>query len=160
MNDKTQTLAQLESIFYQWESLLSGLTDDQLNAPQSPGEMSIKDVVGHLRAWQQLSIARLEAAAGGGEPVMPDWTAGLPPDEEEELDAHNARIYALYHDQPWPDVHRAWREGFRRFLELAGAIPEEDLLAAGRYPWLEGYALIDVVEGSYEHHLEYIEDLT
>jgi hypothetical protein len=79
---------------------------------------------------------------------------------EELTDPHNARIYAIYHDRPWASVYHAWREGFQRFLALAEAIPEEDLLATGRYPWLEGYALIAVLEGSYEHHEEHMKGLS
>ena len=71
----------------------------------------------------------------------------------------NAWLYAKDRDQSWPDVYRNWSEGFRRFLELAAAIPENDLLEVGKYPWLEGYALYAVLEGSYEHHREHAEYL-
>jgi len=56
-------------------------------------------------------------------------------------------------------VHRDWTEGFLRFLELGEAMPEKALLDAGRYTWLEGYALFAVLEGSYEHHREHAEYL-
>jgi hypothetical protein len=149
----------LNDVSRRWEELLASLSEDQIDAPQPDG-LSIKDVVAHLRAWQVVSITRLEAAQSGGEPMYPDWFAGLDPDVEEHTDVFNARIYDAHHRQPWSRVYTDWRDGFRRFLELAESIPEEELLAAGRYPWLSGYALSDVLEGSYEHHVEHLEELS
>jgi hypothetical protein len=73
---------------------------------------------------------------------------------KEDLDQINAWIYETYREQPWSSVHHDWREGFLRFLELGEAIPEKELLEAGRYPWLEGHPLSLVLVSSYEHHHE------
>jgi hypothetical protein len=56
-------------------------------------------------------------------------------------------------------VYRKWREGFLRFLEAGKAIPEEEMVDTGRYPWLKGYPLLAVLEGSYEHHKEHRESI-
>lgn len=159
MIDKISTLAALRDEFDQWRTYLTGLTDAQITAPDPANGLSIHDIVGHLHAWQQLSIARLEAAHRGGEPVYPDWCAGHYPDDEEYIEQFNATIHDTYRQQPWPRVHELWRDGFVRFLELAEAAPEGDLLATARYPWLRGYALIDVLQGLYEHHVEHRDSL-
>ena len=159
MNDRNQIMAMLTEEFNRWEELLAGLSEAQIAAPELPGHWSLKDVIGHLRAWQQLSIARLEAAQRNQEPVLPDWLAGLDPDSEENLDQFNARIYAIYQQQPWPQVYQQWRDGFLRLLEVAEALPEAGLLDSEKYPWLNGYALIAVLEGTYEHHHEHLEPL-
>ena len=82
-------------------------------------------------------------------------------DLEAEGEPHdlNAWLYAQTRDTPWPSVFQDWRAGFLRLLELGESIPEQDLLEAGKYSWLEGYALIDVLEGTYEHHHEHAEHL-
>jgi hypothetical protein len=109
-----------------------------------------------MMAWQQVSIARLQAANHGREPVYPGWLGEADPFyANEHVDEFNARIHAAHRDAPWSSVHRAWRDGFRRFLELGEAIPEEALSATGRYPWLRGEALAAVLEGSLEHHQEH-----
>jgi hypothetical protein len=154
MNDKQQILGALTAELNRWEELLAGLDEAQLIHPRSSG-LSIKDVLGHLHAWQQLTIARLEAAQRGREPIMPDWVTGPDPDAEEDLETFNANIHATYRQQPWPRVYEAWQEGFRRLLRLAEERPEDDLLDAAKYPWLNGYALSDVLQGSYEHHVEH-----
>lgn len=153
MNDKKQIITMLKAEFNRWEELLAGMSEEQITAPHLPSNLSIKDVIAHLRAWQQRSVARLEAALLNREPEFPRWPAELDP-ESEDADRTNAWIYETYREQPWSSVHRDWREGFLRFLELGEAIPEKDLLAAGRYPWLEGRPLSFILLASYEHHHE------
>lgn len=154
MDDKQQALGALRDEFKRWEDLLASLSQEQITAPELPAGLSIKDVLAHLMAWQQVSIARLEAAQLGREPVYPSWLAGRSPESEEDLDQFNARIYESYCGQPWPRVHQDWRSGFLRLLLLAEEIPEADLLDPQRYPWLGGYPLVAVLHGSYEHHYE------
>ncbi len=151
----------LREEFGHWEELLAGMSDEQINTPQPPSNWSVKDVIAHLRAWQQISIARLEAALFNTSPVFPGWLGGMDPfdaESDDHRDETNARIFSENHVLPWANVHRAWREGFLRLLELGEAVAEEALLDAERYTWLEGYPLSAVLEGTYEHHLEHFGD--
>jgi hypothetical protein len=111
----------------------------------------------HLRACQQRSIARFEAARLHREPEFPKWLAELDPDAETNTDHMNAWIYESSREQSWSTVHQHWREGFQRFLELGEAIPEKDLLDAGRYPWLKGHPLAFILLASYDYHQEHLE---
>jgi hypothetical protein len=158
MNDKEQILTRLNDEFNSWEILLGSLSEAQITAPQ-PSDMSIKDVMAHLMAWQQLSIMRLEAALNDREPEPMPWPEELGPEPEGDPYDINNWFDEQYHTQSWPNVYQAWRTGFLRFLELAQAVPEADLLAPGKYHWLEDYPLMAVLEGSYEHHREHMETL-
>jgi hypothetical protein len=159
MNDKQQILTTLREEFTRWEELLASLSEQQITAPLLPSHWSIKDEIAHLRAWQQRSIARLQAALLNRAPEFPTWPAGLDPESEEDTTLINAWIYEAFRDQPWSSVHRDWREGFLRFLELGEAIPEKDLLEPGRYAWLGEYRLAIVLTSSYEHHEEHLDRL-
>jgi hypothetical protein len=152
MNGKQEILIRLREVYKRWGELLANLSEAQIIASQLPSNLSIKDVIGHLRAWQQVTIARLEAALFDREPELPIWLDGLDPESDRHLEQFNARIHETYRVQPWSSVHRDWRDGFQRVLELGEAIPEKDLLDAERYPWLEGYPLSAVLTGTYEHH--------
>lgn len=156
---KTHMLAALREEFDHWEKVLAGLSEAQITAAPQPSELSIKDEIAHLWAWQQRSIARLEAGLNGEEPKMPQWLPGVTGESEEETDQINARIYTTYQDRPWPEVYAQWRTGFLRFLELGQAITEPALLDSSRYGWLGGYSLADVLLGSYDHHQEHLEKL-
>jgi hypothetical protein len=154
MSDKKQILKILKEEFNRWEELLAGMSEEQITEPHLPSSLSMKDVIAHLWAWQQRSIARMEAALHDREPQFPRWLETLEPDSEDDLDQVNAWIYETYREKPWSLVYRDWREGFLRFLELGEAIAEEDLLEPGRYAWLQGHPLSLVLVSSYEHHHE------
>ncbi|HEU5011617.1 MAG TPA: maleylpyruvate isomerase N-terminal domain-containing protein [Roseiflexaceae bacterium] len=159
MNEQHEILRALQEEFNRWEEVLASLSEAHITAPQLDEHWSIKDVVAHLWAWQQRSIARLEAALHDRQPAYPQWPSQFDPEAEDQPHDLNAWLYESYRDQPWADVYRNWREGFLRLLQSGAAIPDKDLTDAERYPWLEGYALVDVLRGSYEHHQEHAEYL-
>ena len=159
MHDKHHSLTMLREEFNRWEALLLRLNEADITARQLPANLSIKDVVAHVRAWQQVSIARLEAALLNREPAFPPAPAEFDLDTENNVDGINAWIHETYRDQPWSSVYRDWRAGFLQFLELGAALPETDLFDAERYPWLRGYPLAATLQGSYEHHQEHLEEI-
>lgn len=159
---KRHILAALQEEFDQWEKVLAGLSEEQVSRPQ-PGHYSVKDVLAHLRAWQEISVARLSAGLHQRAPEFPAWMSDLPANWEDEADLTtdltNARIYELNRDQPWPSVLEAWRACFRQLLELGEVIPEPALLNSNRYPWLNGDSLAVVLLGTYDHHHEHLDKL-
>jgi hypothetical protein len=159
MSEHRQAIDALRAQFEQWEAALARLGEPRILAPTLPDGQSVKAIVGHLHAWQQLSVARLEAAQADTAPHMPAWLEGGDPEEDAATDRYNARIAALFRDRPWPEVHAAWREGFLRLLALAEALPVATLLDSARFPWLNGYAPLAVLQGSHEHHVEHLDEL-
>ena len=159
MNMKGHILTALSEQYDRWEILLNGMLEEQITAPLIPSEWSTKDVMAHLMAWQQRSIARVEAAQLDREPEFPSWLPELDPDEEDNTEQTNAWIYSTYRKQPWTKVHQDWRSGYLRFLEAGERISEKDLLDTGRYPWLKGYPLAYILLASYDHHQEHYEKL-
>jgi hypothetical protein len=155
--DKQTLITALHSVFDRWEALLAGLSEAQISARTLPSDLSVKDVVAHLRAWQQVSSARLEAAQAGSQPDYTFWPDRLRPGPDEPLEDINAWIHATYLDQPWSSVHAVWRAGFQRFVSLVEAAPEADLEPEGRFAWLDGLPLVAVISGSLDHHIEHLE---
>jgi hypothetical protein len=156
MNTKNELLTFVRAEFAQWEALLGTLSEEQLTTPTFRPDFSIKHELAHLKVWQEISIARIEA---GLHHTTPDYsgTPAFTPDVDETPDILNQWTYEQYHEQSWYDVYTAWRDGFFRFIVLADALPESDLFETGKYTWLEGYTLADVFLWSCEHHLEHRE---
>ena len=159
MNDKAKIIRMLRDEFERWEELLGGLSEEQIIEPKRMEALSIKDIVAHVTTWQEISVARMEAALDHREPVFPGWPAELDPDTDEDLDRINAWIYesrrvsALEGNPPG-------MEGEVSALDrIGGGVPEKDLMEVGRYAWIEGYALAAVLVSSYEHHEEHLEAL-
>lgn len=154
MNDKNQLLKLLREEFGRWEEFLTGLSEGQLTAGQLADNYSIKDVLAHLWAWQQRSVARMEAAVADKEPVFPQWPEDLDVNSEADLDRINDWIYQANRETPWSAVYAGWRNNYLHFVELIEKVPEKDLLEPGRYSWLGDYPLAVIVQSSYEHHHE------
>ena len=160
MNNKAEILSMLRDEFDRWEEVLNGLSPQQITAPNFLSEWSIRDTLAHLMAWQTRSIARLEGALLGKDPEFPKWPTQWDPDLVDDPEQINAWIYTTYRLESWEGVHRAWRAGFQRFLELAEKIPEPDLLDPKRFTWMEGQPLALVLLSSYEHHhIDHLEPL-
>ena len=152
MHDKTQLITMLREEFNRWEDLLTGLSEEQITDRTLHSDWTIKDVVAHLWTWQQLSVARMEAALHNTEPEYPGWPESLDPDAEDDTDEINQWIYDTNREKPWSTVYQDWKDRFLRLLELAEAVPEKDLMNPERYAWLDGHPLALVLLGSYEHH--------
>ncbi|MGE5140725.1 MAG: ClbS/DfsB family four-helix bundle protein [Rudaea sp.] len=159
MDMKDHILAALREVLDDWQALLSGMSESQVNAPLVPSDWSTKDVMAHLWAWQQRSIARVEAALRDREPEFPVWPAGLDPESDADTEAVNDWIYQANRPLPWSRVYQNWSGGFQRFLELSGAVSERDLLDSSKYTWLGGYPLALILIASYDHHREHLDKL-
>jgi hypothetical protein len=155
MASKDQMLSRLQQEFERWDSMLAGMSEAEITETLRASGWSIKDVIAHLWAWQQLSIARMQAAVKGGAPDFHLWSAEFNPDHDQKY--INAWIHETYRDKPWSAVYGDWKAGFQHFLELGESVPEADLLEKGRYKWLPDYPLFAVLQGSYDHHAEHME---
>ena len=159
MNMKDHILAALREEFNSWEELLASLREEQLTTLHFDFDWSIKDVMAHLWAWQQISIARMEAGALDNEPKFPKWIENIGEDWEENADRVNALTYETNHKKSWTEIYQNWKNGFLRFLELGNKISERDLLDGDKYSWLKGYSLAFILVASYDHHQEHLEKL-
>jgi hypothetical protein len=159
MNDKQHILNDLTEIFNRWQEFLTNLSEEQITAPLVPSEWTMKDVVAHMWAWQQASVARAEAALHDREPEYPEWWRLMGPNPDEDVDRTNAWIYESNRDKPWSSVYADWKAQFQRYLELTRRVPEKDLLEPGRYAWMGTYALVASPMGSFDHHEEHLDTL-
>jgi len=159
MNKKQKILNELTEIFNRWQELLASLSEEQITGQLLPSDWTVKDAVSHLWAWQQASVARMEAALHDREPDYPKWWEIFSPDPNEDVDRTNAWIYATNRDKPWSNVYADWKMQFQHYLELASQLPEKDLLEPGKYTWMDGYALSASSMGTLEHHQEHYDTL-
>ena len=159
MNMKEHILAALRDQFHSWEELLASLSEEQITAPHFDLNWSIKDVMAHLWAWQQISIARLEAGVQYREPEFPKWIVDSVENWEEDVDRVNALTFETQHTKSWSEIYENWRNGFLKLLRLGSQISERNLIDGDRYTWLKGYNLAAILIASYDHHQEHLEKL-
>src|SRR3569832_2049298 len=112
MNMKDHILMALREQLEGWEKLLASLPEDQITSPHFDFDWSIKDVIAHLWAWQQIYIARIEGGLQNQEPVFPKWIVEAIDDWEEGANRVNAMTYEAQLDKSWSEFYQNWRSGF------------------------------------------------
>ncbi|MDK2980168.1 MAG: hypothetical protein PWQ55_515 [Chloroflexota bacterium] len=155
MSMQAHMLIALREQMHDWQVVLEGAAQERAVMPLAGSDWSLKDVVIHLWAWQQRSLARLEAALNGGQPQFPDWPKQYSPDTDPSVDGLNAWIRDTYKDRTWEQARADWLAGYQRLIELAGRFAQRDLFDDERYPWMDRYPLAAVLTGTYDHHLEH-----
>ena len=143
-----------------WQEILFSVKEPGSVLPVMDNGWSLKDVLAHLSAWQQITLARLKAASDNEEPQYPDWFPGQDPETEVDLNRVNTLIQQTWCEKSWSAVHDTWQDQFQHILSLFLLIPEEDFLAAGKFPWLPGYPLLAVLDGARSHHEEHRQALS
>jgi hypothetical protein len=102
------------------------------------GEWSIKDVLAHLADWEaHMPVWMIEARRG--EPVA-EIESGL---NWKQFDEFNQRIYARYKDQSLDEVQVYFHNTHQEYKQMVEAMPEDEMLERGRYPFIGKGAVYD-----------------
>jgi hypothetical protein len=147
--NKSALLEQIERERAFWDQLLADIGERRMLEPGATDEWSFKDVVAHLNGWRRKTLARLDAAHHGHAPAAPPWPAQL--DEDDDVDQINDWIYKANRERPLQEVLGEYSQSFQRMRDAVTALPERDLSEVGRYPWLQNYALANVITDSFGH---------
>lgn len=89
------------------------------------GEWSVKDVLGHLAAWESEYIKAIEQFLRGERPSMLDIT---------DCDAWNAEQARLRWDVPLEQIEAELISTRRRLLDLVASLPDETFRLPGPPP--------------------------
>ncbi len=143
---KTGILARLRAARGELERLLATLEPERMLEAGVVARSSVKDVLARLADWEEHMSVWLEAARRG-EPVPgpePDLTW-------DQLKLFNERIHEAHRDQPLAEVRDYFHAAHVRFMDMVTAMPEKEMLARSRYPFLERQALYDWLVAYADH---------
>jgi hypothetical protein len=141
---KPEIIKRLHAERRRLEANLATLTPDQMCQPGAVGTWSFKDVLAHLAEWEAHMPVWVGAARHGETVEQPDW---------KNLDGFNDRLYQRHKDQSLDEVLAYFNETHHQFMEMAEAMPEEEMLTPSYYPftgkgaiwdWLNAYAAHDM----------------
>jgi len=104
-----------------------GLDANTLVSTPVMGEWTVKDVLAHVAAWDDIHANRAELALAGREAEI----VGV------ELDERNAELFVQRHGWSLEQALRTATDSRRRFLEIVGAANAEQLVRPIRLPWRE-----------------------
>jgi hypothetical protein len=130
-----------------WDALVRVVREQDMLSPGVVGDWTFKDAVVHLTYWRRRTVARFVAALPGGEPLPPEWWVEVP----EDVQQANAQNYRANRDRSLTDVLDESREVWQQLVDAVEALPEADLLQAGRFDWMAGSPLAAALYWSYGH---------
>jgi AraC family transcriptional regulator len=138
-----------------FRQLVAPLGEAQMTAPNVQGVWSIKDIVAHVTAWEELMADWLDAVARGETPDMPEF-------DQASLDLLNEEMYLVHRDESLSEVMAAFDGLKGRALASIEAVPEQDLLAQCRLGWMKDDPLWHLVGANtfwhYPAHMAKIKD--
>ena len=144
LRSKALILTRLQTERRRLEKNLAQVSRAEMVQPNAVGAWTLKDVLAHLADWEA-RMPRWVAAARRGDPVeTPE--PGL---TWKQLDILNERIYAAHRRQSLAKVLDDFQSAHQALMALAAAMPEDEMLAHGRYAftgpgtvydWLIAYA--------------------
>ena len=144
---REEYLAVLESTPARIRSLVTGLTDAQLDTPYRPGGWTVRQVVHHVADSHMNSYVRMKLAVTENQPAVKTYEEGLWAELPEAKTAPVAMSLDLL-----DTLHRRW-------LAFLRALPESDFRKTFSHPeW--GIVSLDDALGMYawhcRHHTEHI----
>lgn len=129
------------------EANLAALTQEELRAPGPVGTWSVKDLLAHLVAWEQLFLGWYEAGLAGKVPA----TAPVGMSAKAIADL-NQRIYAQNQHLSLERIQAEFETSFQQVWACLQAIPDEAMFAQGHYEWTGRFALADYIAGNTCNH--------
>jgi hypothetical protein len=129
-SNKEDLLSAMQTEHEALEKALEALTEEQITTVRRATKWSIKDVLAHLSAWEQMVIGWYETGRKGRTPVVPsekfNWA---------QLPALNKEIYEKHRTRPLKAVLRGFHDSFAQVRKTIQGISEADLFTPGRYAW-------------------------
>jgi uncharacterized protein (TIGR03083 family) len=151
---KAQLLELTRREYAALERALAGLSDRQMtDAPD--GGWSVKDLLAHIAAWQQV-LLRFHMGGQSFREAAPDITANYATDD---VDTINEAFYRRDKDRPLAEVLDTFRRSHRQTLAAIEGMSEAELFRsytpAGRDPSAGGRLANWIAGDTYEHYMEH-----
>jgi hypothetical protein len=108
----------------------------------------VKDLIGHLLAWELEVTTSLRAYAAGKEYVIPGFT-------NDEV--YNASVYERYRDVPFDQLRADWEAVRAGMISAIRAIPPERLDGQIMCPWKLYSDLNGIVRDMINHEAEHLQ---
>lgn len=148
MPDKLQLFARLDATRAETESILASVDPERVI--YIDGEWTVKDLIGHLSAWEQAAVTSLQAYAEGEEAKLPD---------QMSEDDYNHLNVARRKNFPVEKILLEWKETRDWLKQVLEEMPPDRLPGKMTYPWGEQGSVTGLVDAMIDHELEHRQDI-
>jgi hypothetical protein len=123
VGDRDDILSMLEESRSELASAIQGLPDDKMAVPLAD-DWSAKDIMGHITAWDEVTVSDLRRIARGRLPTLAAF-------REAEVDSWNAFLIRPRKLFPLPQIRAEFEEARAEMVVALKELPE-GLLAQGQ----------------------------
>jgi hypothetical protein len=132
-----------------WRDLAAEVRPERYADPGPMGEWSFADMAGHLLAWRNRSIARIDALGRGEPEPVPPWPSELDDDGpiNDWIRAHDA-------GRPPEQLVADYDASYDRLIAAIEAVPDAMLSDPDAFPWIGGHLTdADFTSHLHEEHV-------
>ena len=127
---KDQLLELASTNYDKLQAEITHLTPEEMTESGVVEIWSVKDVLAHLTAWQQMTLSWYRIGKTGETPITPSekytW---------REIPALNQEIYETYRDAHLDDIQRDFTTSHEETMALIESIDDEELFTPKVYQW-------------------------
>lgn len=159
-----EVVAALQDAYCQLDALLERLDEAAMIEPGIFDDWTVKDVLAHLAAWEQLELGWMEAVLRSETPLL--YAPGYERDETDwrmridAIERFNARVLEESRTCPLKEVLTEFRVTQMAMLDLVRQLPERALTDPSVFFWLadevERETWTPIPVNSYEHYFQHI----
>jgi hypothetical protein len=148
---KQDTITALEASRREFLDAIDGLSPEQVLAPRTIGEWSVRDVLQHLSLWEAELVRLMLHVHQGRRPIGPAFTGARP-----DYDAINLEWHAQTVHRPLERVLDDFHGVRRQTVRWIGEFSDEDLARVRPEAWLRQRSLAEwILSYAIEHEAEH-----
>lgn len=129
------------------EKLINGISPQQLIEPGVSGEWSVKDILAHLTAWEQLFLGWYRSGLLGETPQIP-----APGITWKQLGKLNGMIYEAHRSQGLDEIKEEFATSYQTIVREITEMSEEMISTPGYFAWTNGNNLQGYIRANTANH--------
>jgi hypothetical protein len=144
---KESLLRDIQQEHQRLDDLINGISPQLLIEPGVIGEWSIKDIMAHLAAWEQLFLDWYRSGLLGETPQIP-----APGITWKQLGKLNRMIYEAHSSQGLDEIKQEFATSYRTIVQEITKMSEEMISTPGYFSWTNGYNLQGYIRANTVNH--------
>lgn len=146
-SDKNELVRAIESEHARLDKTLDAIPRKDMSKPGVVGTWSVKDMLAHLTAWEQLLLDWYADGINDRLPVIAP--VGM---SKNAIRALNQDIHARNHKRPLAAIGNEFHSSYQQTLSTVQTIRAKDLFSKWRFRWTGELLLADYVAGNTCNH--------
>ena len=133
---------------------LSGMTDEDLLRANAVDKRSIKDLLGHIAAWDEETLRVVQAFIMQANPVY-SYTIS----DRNDFATWNAEQAALRKDYSLEQIRRELENARRDLIQVIEGVTDQVLMRSKVTPWGKTRTGLELLDDAALHDLEHSQDI-